>query len=1752
MPKLTLVGKSIDSNPEPRLSGLLNVQTLNSYSITPTRDAAAQEVTIDAPDNSIVKVEYENEVCEWLRADQFAREIGGPRGVGENVVVPRTLNRGVGTRGVGEWVLKALHVMGISPIDALAHEAASSLAAHYEAKLQTGLYRLLPDGSFGEPITKPDQLNNTGTYLVFLHGTASSTKGSFGGFWTDEHGQPQATPEWNQILSRYKDRILALEHATFSVSPAQNALDVATLLPGGATVHLISHSRGGLVGELLCLDPPKNEDLTDFGERGDRKLLLDLRDVLLDRQFQVQKFVRTACPAVGTILAGKRMDLYLNILLNVVGHVPILGTSLTFDVFKAFALELIKMRADPASIPGIEAMMPESPFIHFLNTRGKSNAADVGVIAGNFKGEGFWGKLKSYALRVYYREQNDIVVNTASMKGGMARKAGVWEYFDEGNEVNHFHYFRNERTRSHMWKWLSSPAAPPADFQRVRGVRGSTIKPIRNDAPLVFLVPDVFASQLKVEGTEIWLNYDALASGNLSQLGNEKVEVGEALSNYQGLLDKLSSSYNVQIFPYDWRKAISETAVMFGEEVKKNAGPVHFIGHGMGGLLLREFARSQKEVWQALREKGSKLIMLGTPNSGSWHVARMLWGHGELVRMLALLGRKAESEVVTLLQSFQGLLDLLPEPMFTAQAWQSCTLGHPDAGQLAASREWREQMAKNGSNFEGMFYVAGTAEATPSEMENYTTEGDGQVTYKSGTVAQLRTWYDINRAHGDLPESADGLLEILARSGTSKLQARSRARVATLDPQVLLAREQAVFFPTEEDVLRAALGKTTPGTKPTASTLRVRITHGQLREALHPVLVGHYRGDAIVSAEAELDRRLEQRLSTRFHMETYAGPLGTVEIVRAPDSNPPGAVVVGLGEVGELTTEKLRRCVLEACLRYALACAEDPATPKQSSANGTASSDSTQQPGHRSAALTSLLIGVSGGSFLSVRDSIAAITQGAVEANRTLARRKTGNPVLIDELEFIELFEDTAIEAAHAIAGLQTTLHAELQPGEEIDAVPNLRQVAGRRFRKPYDSFSAGWWRRIQIAATDERDSSSLERTLISLAKNLGRTSLSANGGSQTPAETIPGSDCTKLVFTALTDRARLEETLTLSQSKIAEALIADSTSRIDYDQNAAIALFELLVPNAFKEQARDSSDMVLMVDKAAAQYPWELLTDRTKEGEEPLAVQSGMIRQFKTRNWERISGPRGAREHNALVIGDTISDLPPLPGAQAEAQQVARLLESSGYYANPPLIRQGAGEIIRKLFAADYRIVHLAGHGIFTPGELEHTGMVLGNGMYLSPLEFEQMRVLPELVFVNCCHLGQFRNDKRTNVDYPAALAANIAQTLIQKGVKAVVAAGWAVDDTAARIFATTFYRLMLAGNKFGPAVKQARKEAYDLGGTNTWGAYQCYGNPDFALTLRASAVSADAVSFYSRRENLDELRDIASQARDSKDEGRDELFRRTQEIDKSLPSDWRDGEVLCLLGQAYKELGELSSAIQTLGEAMRKPEANAPVQAIEQWANCMDRYAGEQFATDEKGAREKWEQAQRLLENLNKTIGDSSERLSLLGALWKRRGQAEYKTNPEAGKNAFQRAAEYYRGAYELNRKEQNEIHVYSGLNWMALLYVSGVAPDEAVKTAAQECRARAQQRQESPSFWDRVAEPDTRLLSCLLDRSLEQHVDDLIRRYRVAFSFATPNEVKSVTRQWEFIQGLVHDEVLQLLIDAIAAPAETELSHGAAAAN
>src|SRR2546430_14025382 len=137
--------------------------------------------------------------------------------------------------------------------------------------------------------------------------------------------------------------------------------------------------------------------------------------------------------------------------------------------------------------------------------------------------------------------------------------------------------------------------------------------------------------------------------------------------------------------------------------------------------------------------------------------------------------------------------------------------------------------------------------------------------------------------------------------------------------------------------------------------------------------------------------------------------------------------------------------------------------------------------------------------------------------------------------------------------------------------------------------------------------------------------------------------------------------------------------------------------------------------------------------------------------------------------------------------------------------------------------------------------------------------------------------------------LAGSSAEELIKMGVKAVVAAGWAVEDKAAAAFAQTFYAEMLAGAKFGMAVKAARIKAHQVSNpSNTWGASQCYGNPDFAL--EHSGDSSESArppenNCYSQHEYLERLADIESDATRADAAGCAILRKHLEELNTALP---------------------------------------------------------------------------------------------------------------------------------------------------------------------------------------------------------------------------------------------------------------------------
>jgi hypothetical protein len=171
--------------------------------------------------------------------------------------------------------------------------------------------------------------------------------------------------------------------------------------------------------------------------------------------------VRVACPGAGTLLASKRLDAYLSVLkwgIEMTG-VPVVPSLVDF------LSEVARRRADPASLPGLAAMIPDSPLLNWLNSAEEPIAGELRVVAGDLQGDSVMGWVKTLLSDAYYWTDNDVVVHTRSMYGGAPRAGGASFLLDQGGKSTHFNYFANERTASAVVAGLVQAA--PAGFRPI-------------------------------------------------------------------------------------------------------------------------------------------------------------------------------------------------------------------------------------------------------------------------------------------------------------------------------------------------------------------------------------------------------------------------------------------------------------------------------------------------------------------------------------------------------------------------------------------------------------------------------------------------------------------------------------------------------------------------------------------------------------------------------------------------------------------------------------------------------------------------------------------------------------------------------------------------------------------------------------------------------------------------------------------------------------------------------------------------------------------------------------------------------------------------------------------------------------------------------------------------------------------------------------------------------------------------------------
>lgn len=1722
----------------------VKVREAHSFSISATREGAALLPELVTEPDEVVEIELEDGSRFWTSRSRLCDEVFGAltqRGADGTLAIPASLPRRGAARGViGRVAIKTLRFFKID----VPKLAARRIGEVFESRTLArgpGLYHC--------PVTAPFSLEEAPKIsverpvLLFLHGTASSTQGSFGSLWSEDRRS-----ERDSICAPYEGQVFAYEHRTLTESPIANAIELAKRLPAGARLHLISHSRGGLVGELLCRSrmsdggsPFDNADLRLFkksernGGRGD---LDELNTILKAKRLRVERFVRVACPALGTSLASERLDLYLSVIFNLLQNIPGVNWGVVGalgDLFSELIMAIAKERADPAVLPGLEAQIPDSPLVALLNRPDRQVAGELRVIAGDVEGENLSSTIATLLTDPLYLGDHDLVVDTLAMFGGARREGGAAFFFQRGSDVSHFRYFANDESVGRLARAIARPEGQDDGFEPFFALQSDDgVLPYqRAEAkaqPVVFLLPGIMGSHLAVGGNRIWIDPVDLAFGGLARLkiDAEGVRAEAPVSMaYRNLVRFLGHTHEVVPFPYDWRISLlaeagrlAEAIELKLEETETRNHPVCIVAHSMGGLLARAMMAAHPDTWRRMcKHPDARLVMLGTPNAGSYVVPVTIIARESLVKQLALLDfTNSEADILQILRFFPGLLEMMPVAdadfdFFSEDAWsrlrqlddQARKWQAPEASRLEQARLLRNLIDNKPTIFpDRMCYVAGVAPATPAGIGAATDgdgrqglivraspHGDGRVLWAAGQLPGVKTWY-MRATHGDLADHAEAFTALLelVQNGATDLLPTAPPSTRGVPEQFEMPEEKTPLYPDTEALIRSALGASR---KKIASTTErrtaVAITHGNLAFAKFPVMVGHYQGDTIISAEAQLDRSLDGRLRDRLRLGLYPGAQDTEVVFLPAAAKHAGSIVVGLGAVGTLSPGGLMRAVSRGARAYAMARAESQI------ANGAIKA----QPAN----LSVLLIGTGAGGF-SVEDSVASILRGIAHANQSLDATGYGEKARIDHVEFIELYEDRAIQSARALERMRND--AELARLFDIAAAPPVVKRRGGRRRASFGE-DAGWWQRLQITAD---------------AQN-------------------------RLAFNLLTDRARTQAYLQPTQRLLIDQFIAQAMNTTETDCGVAVTLFEMLVPNELKDRAPDQRDMVLVLNDAAARYPWELMQERRRgldaggaPAEKPLAVQAGMVRQLQSTEFrEKVAV---AHEKAALVVGDPPSDLVPLPGALEEARAVEECLKEqfevvSIIRRDPADDAEVAAEILRRLYEREYRIVHLAGHGVYEhwigtsvePDDLRcrFSGMVIGRDKFLTPAEIRQMRAVPELVFINCCHLGRIEDKPYPERDLPR-LAANLATELIRMGVRAVVAAGWAVDDDAARAFAECFYREMLSGVPFGRAVHRARRAAFDAyAGVNTWGAYQCYGDPAFTLSGERLLVNpgSDDLHFVSPVEAVVELENIAEDATTASPNDLARLTDRVNRIKKALSASWLvRGDVQEALGRACGELGLFAQAVEYYSGALQAAGGQVSVRAAEQLCNFQSRLAVISSRENPRQAKRLVTRAKQGLVALNKHLGPTSERLSLLGGVAKRKMViATTRADKRAALEEMRRA---YRRAYDLKLENAKEVDPYPLLNYVAASLFLGTAgrksltSTELAELIAVAEQAAAERNRHDPNFWDAVASVDCLLLTCLVEKNLAASADRLIAAYLAARRrAASPREFASVLDHLEF---------------------------------
>jgi pimeloyl-ACP methyl ester carboxylesterase len=329
----------------------------------------------------------------------------------------------------------------------------------------------------------------------------------------------------------------------------------------------------------------------------------------------------------------------------------------------------------------------------------------------------------------------------------------------------------------------------------VRLARQTVAHPPGAGARRVYVLPGIMGSQLgMVRGGGkpndiLWLDPIDFQLGRLTDLkltaDSRVIALGAMNYSYLKLtLSLRAAGFDAVLLDYDWRRDVVTLGKLLAERIAADGrDDVALVGHSMGGLVARG------ALAQPAGRHVSRVVMLGTPNSGSFGAVQALRGTYSVVRKLAQLDLRHDAEFLAreVFSTFPGLHELMPAPaegdldLFDPAAWPAEGPG-PDRALLRAAARLGARIAGGDARCHvvvGCNYATATGIALQgAEFEyEYSRRGDGTVPIALARLPGADHGY-IDCDHSDLPRDdrvIAGTIDLLGNGVTQRFAAEPPA-----------------------------------------------------------------------------------------------------------------------------------------------------------------------------------------------------------------------------------------------------------------------------------------------------------------------------------------------------------------------------------------------------------------------------------------------------------------------------------------------------------------------------------------------------------------------------------------------------------------------------------------------------------------------------------------------------------------------------------------------------------------------------------------------------------------------------------------------------------------------------------------------------------------------------------------------------------------------------------------------------------------